>query len=457
MNALISTLGSTPETLILREALNIFSNVTFKGNLFSIISTLSSSLGKLFFLFLLRSYIENSKPVAEAIKNSMRSVVYRVVKYNMSSYQVPFFSTIAIKKTIVSGSVINGFPIYFESKDEYFYLSVIPFVHNGFLQAVHKEAERLYAKHTAENILTTKCMTLSDTFRVKKMFPSHNYTRLGTTLTRHFLANKAENNFSTLRILLDGEQGLGKSDCLHYLAMLEVCDEVIKVDFTNNLKKPFADISNAIHQKKGKKKSSIIMLDELDKYIEFNLKERHAQLKKEKDAKVPSFKDFYNLEKERFLFELLNLIEMEFDGPTVMIFCSNNFDTLFSGIKSPHFQSLASRFTRITFNRCGTEELKDFLRYINNTYLENGNLGDMAISKDDLEILLSSLNDDINIPYRDIYHLKVRSGYNFSTFIEMTNQWTDVISRTPSSVSEDEEDEDEEEEEEVVDETQKKS
>ena len=117
---------------------------------------------------------------------------------------------------------------------------------------------------------------------------------------------------------------------------------------------------------------------------------------------------------------MLGLLENSyFDKGAIFIFCSNNFDTIFNGVDPTHFNSFKKRFLPIKFNRCGCEELKDYIRYYNDKLADSEWFREEKI----LEGELGRLRDDISIPYRDVNDLNISSCYRVEKFVDNVNEW----------------------------------
>jgi hypothetical protein len=342
---------------------------------------------------------------------------------------------IAKRLEVVGNNTTYIIPIFFHREDDQGILHMIPIVHG----TIYREACRLAKKdyELQQKRLQDKCTlcnTLDGPYTPRHLFASNNYINLSNILKDYFEVSDILETYRTLGILLDGEPGLGKTYFVDFLASQKICGEVLKIDMTTVLERDFTSIIKSINT--GKRDTSFtVMIDELDKYLDYRIRDAY---KKEQDNSnitranknasqvtsiVCTFESFQCNFKRNFLFQLLSFIESNHHTyGMVIIFCSNNFETIFENIDNTHYESLKERFVKITFNRCVCEELKRFITYINDKFINNIR----HINAEELNNMLVNIRTDISVPYRTIEHLFIKSGYDIRKFINSINMLNDT-------------------------------
>ena len=105
---------------------------------------------------------------------------------------------------------------------------------------------------------------------------------------------------------------------------------------------------------------------------------------------------------------MLSLLER--DGllhPVVVLFCSNNFTSIFDGIDVTHHRSLYSRFMKVTFKVCDHDEVVDYLQFYNDRLAGSPYHCDF-----DHDALSKTLRDDVAVTHRRLHHLSIDAKYN---------------------------------------------
>lgn len=183
------------------------------------------------------------------------------------------------------------------------------------------------------------------------MFPSNNYIHLADMINKSIDTSDKLGHYQTIPILINGEPGLGKSKSLDYIAYNTKVKDIIKVDLATyiNSKVTLSAIFDSL-MTLGVSGHTVIIIDELDKYI----------------SSVCQANETPEKINDELLNHVLSLIESESSGPycIYLIFCSNNFDTIFDYISDDrkiHYESLKDRFLKLIFHRLDKPE---FTRYI---------------------------------------------------------------------------------------------
>lgn len=303
------------------------------------------------------------------------------------------------------------------------------------------QQEKLSKKNTPQ----TKCYTSSKhtdksfeftTYQPCPMYETRWYKRLFDAIERHIFISKELDCFTSLPILIDGEPGLGKTRFIDYLARKRICGTVTKIDMTKLLKHDFKTIINYYMDNKVifsdiiSEHPNVLLIDELDKYLDYNFSYNYSidkdnYNKKKKDS-GPDFMDedeYKKGKKMTFLYELLSLIDTENHyKKCIIIFCANNFESIFENINMRHFHSLRKRFVNINFEKCDKPEIIGFIEYYN------------KILKKNTRNAIQKIKGDVSIPMRDLTQLLFESEYDFDKFVVLINQFN---SNAPDSENDD--------------------
>lgn len=259
------------------------------------------------------------------------------------------------------------------------------------------------------------------------LYPSRNYKEITNLINIHIRNSHKIGNYKILPCLIDGIPGLGKSDTIHYLAKNSELNYIFTVNMTNliNDKVDISDLNNYILEILNKSnRNTLILIDELDKYVDGAIN----NIENEKLNNVNITQLTYNI-----LYSILELIDKQanYKFSIFIVFCSNNFNSIFSCLdndKLRHFESFKDRFTTITYTPIDKQELIDYLtwndRLINehNDILEN-------IYPDEFK-LINELPYDFNMTYRKFNQLLQKSNYDIKILInKIINQ--EELNETP--------------------------
>ena len=422
--------GQNPDSILLREILKIISQASCEGGIKKVISLITGNFGKILLMFVIQYYLKNTSKIPEFLFSFFRSIFYRKIKLDMMSRNTELYTARRLENNIEKEKEYNCFPLYFHKDKQYGIFEYIPVIQSRYYYEVKELAKSDFKEHVEKSSkIRTDFQNLNEKRIIpKKLFSSWNYLHLNEVISSYFQIAEMTEIYSTKGILINGEPGLGKTGCVDYLASLNSYQDIIKIDMTTQLEVSFDDIIKQILKKKME--SVIILFDELDKYLSFNIRNEYDKMKnsilqKEGDKLeiagiVTPWKEYVISRKERFLFELLSILENNFFiKGAVFIFCSNNFDTIFEDVNPVHFHSFKKRFLPIKFNRCQKKELKEYLRFYNSKFEGSK----WYRSSDILEKEMDKLKEDISITYRDISDLNISSCYMVEKFIHSINEF----------------------------------
>ena len=427
MENLISSFTYGPSSILIKELLDIFKDFTCYDSYSQLFGKISKNTLKILAIAsIYRLFVQQDNKKLDWL---FTPLIYRKYRFDMSKVSVENCLANRLKRLTKADETIdlknNYLPIYFYQQSEYGVLMMVPILHSAFYREQLQLAEQDYQEYLeANNVNISVCKTVtSNTYKPKVLFPSSNYVNLLSLVKNHFDVCKLLNSYSTIGILLDGEPGLGKTDSLDFLARHKVCDEVLKIDMTTQLHHEFDKIISTIFQIMGLNTSKVILIDELDKYLDYRVSKSYTELK---DDNKPDYVDYKVTYKQNFMYELLGLIEGK-DGNKniVFIFCANNFKTIFEGLDITHYQSLYDRFLKITFNRCDATEFAKYCQYLNDKFKGS------KWYRQDLDQLLSTIKSDLSIPYRHICQESIKANYNIANLITNVNNWIEIKLDSP--------------------------
>lgn len=335
--------------------------------------------------------------------------------------------------------IVNLMPMYITRKmsdvdDEGPFIHSISYVrglHSSFMRNLNQRAEETYTKYLAmeKSSKIPEYNQYTTSYRTQKpqqLFPSRNFQRLESVIRSEIETAKLLKSHSVFGILIDGEPGLGKSSLGDYIATTHVVQKVYRADLSIQrfLNKPdvtavFEDVFNDVPITC----SSLFIIDEMDKYLDYTIKSSHDKLIEaaKQDEKlsiheVISFEDHSRQKRTDFLYAVLSMLERSgINHPCIVVFCSNNFDTIFGDLDMTHFRSIQDRFAQFTFERMNRQDVSDYLEY------HNLKFEDTRFHRPDLKTLVNKLNDDVSITARKLHQISKLASYNFERIIEDVN------------------------------------
>lgn len=290
--------------------------------------------------------------------------------------------------------ITSVMPVYWDpfGKPE---LNFIPLIHSTAVKEMladakdrHDEVERdrhnqsfvIYDSMVADKFIKRVVATNANMFR------SDNFKRLANLVTNGFKRAESSGKFYPNFILVNGEPGLGKSSFCEYYFNEDTKCEVRMIPVTNMIGTSFIDVVNTAFKDRGQKRL-LFMIDELDKHTSQFLRTRPGE----------NFRNTVNQYKTDMLTALANISGTRCAAPVTFIICSNNFDTMYSGISDmTHYESFKSRLSEFTMRRCDYEEIGLYLHYMNTLY------EDMRIPPEKLDELILVHEKEIDITFRKL-------------------------------------------------------
>ena len=347
------------------------------------------------------------------------------------------------------GFYVNGFPVYWNIVGDNTCVEMMRGVHYSWYREITEQGTREFMEKNKNVVLGSICKKFNNnyttaTYSPMMLFPSSNYKALEKSVDRYLRVVKLTKNYTPLGILINGEPGLGKTKSSDYLAYKEIFKEVIKIDMTLFLENNFEEVFKKCYHGLSISCPTLFVVDEMDKYLPYYIEKSYQKKKesllqpeeKEKNDKpktpnissLPTKEEYTKSCKTDFLYALLRILERDgLSQPCVILFCCNNFNTIFEGVDAIHIDSLKSRFVPITFYRCDALELVEYLSYFNN--LLKGT--EMYREKEQFDSLTKLINPDISLPYRSLTHLSILADYDLLKIVKAVNNWRDGQSPRP--------------------------
>jgi hypothetical protein len=406
-------------------------------------------------------------PLMKMIKSIFFKMFYKTVTYkNNDSGNIEYWKSNTIQKMIhmnadKAGEKICGskweknIPLYLEMQDDYTTVYYFRFIHSNLENKIDEQADKLHATYKSSS--KKKCVfskVLPD-LRIAPskpsiMFPSSNYIKLSKCIHNFIQVNNINKSYQPLGILVDGEPGLGKTKFADYMYETEYVHNIVRMDMTTVKHLDFDHIIKNIYSEGHFVKSTMYVIDELDKYLQYRIDTTYYEMKDKynsddkKDKKndkndkkkmIYTKKEHVHRTKLNFLYSLLSILEKDgLSCPCVIMFCSNNFDSIFEGIDNKHFVSLKKRFMQFRFDRCGRYELIEYLRFYNDKFI------DTEFYEKEFHKYANTIKNNINIPYRDLNHITIKKAYNIRRIVKALNKWGKndlIISPNRNMISED--------------------
>ena len=422
------------DTIIMGEVVKTFSDSDMCiASINGLLRAIFSKLPKILLFIVAKKCIESSsslfEPFINSIKNTFVSILYRKKTYPKDNALSEDFYTARAAMNTIPNTDYPIAPVLINGTDQSVTVSYVPLLHSSIISELenkgisdlnnykkikdNRSSSFYVAKLEGVNAKYHKCNN-------SHLFPSRNYKKLASVIEKHIsVSNKIKTN-NMLGILIDGVPGLGKTKFADYAVSCGLADEIYKIDMTRFNSVSMKSVIDSAFHKIAVDMPTIFVIDELDKYLDQRLQtEYNAERFNDKIKEKRTYEEFIAYTKQEYLYEILNVLERDdAKAPTVVIFCSNNFLSIFNGIDTTHYKSLYDRFMKFTFEKCDHEELVEYMHYYDSLLRDKSDI-QKAISKEDIS---TSLKKDISITYRDLHHLSIEAMYDTNTMIKLLNE-----------------------------------
>jgi len=400
MDSLITqSLQNNENSLIISQIFNIFKGIKWdKNQKIAFLLSLLCIPPKIMAILLMKHILSNIDRAMNNISIFLFNLIYKSESYN--SFDPSSFSNFMnneIRKYAAINSV-DSFKLKLEVNPQ----NSVIYQLRGFEESPIYSSIKLKAmeEFRAKKDGVANCSRLKYDHKKKIYyfqpiipdikFPSKDFVKLKGIITKNIESSSKLGSYQVIPLLIDGEPGLGKSEVLNFLAYgtkLSTIKHTDMSDFTNyNL-----DIDTIFSETLGVSPingHTLIVIDEIDKYI--------AGILGNNDNKLEVVKV-----NQMMLNSILSLIEHN-PGTKYnlfIVFCSNNFQTIFDYVNMKHYASMKTRFIKIKFHRIDKHEFKEYLRYLHNKLYE----GDFDFYFDNfIKKYYDSLPDNFTITIRDL-------------------------------------------------------
>lgn len=409
-----SLLSLSRRDLILEEILKVIKSISCSGNILRIARTLLTSLPKIVLMLLIKQFVSKTSETLSSLKSlawkTVLTVFYR--KYDANGLEVSLKPHQRVFSTKVDTSDLvcythNRMPLFQMDSMLYYTLG-----HGSYVRGLQQERKKIQASAKAKYYSYKNGKYLQLT--ASNYFPSNNYTRLQEIVDNHTSVAELTGVHTVLGILLNGEPGLGKSSFADFAAYrCAKLGQVYRIDLSAQVERDYKEIFNLAFHNIKITPHTIFMVDEMDKYLDYAVKANYRKHIEDATQEVKmTKKGFARKYKTDFLYELLSLLERNnLDASCLLVFCCNNFDTIFEGIDTTHFKSLNDRFMRIQFERINASEMVRYLKHYNSIFEGT------KYHVDDLEEVIALIPDDLSVSYRTLHHQSVTCGYDLRKLV----------------------------------------
>jgi hypothetical protein len=125
--------------------------------------------------------------------------------------------------------------------------------------------------------------------------------------------------------------------------------------------------------------------------------------------------------KKELLYKLFELVNMKVNQPSYLIFCTNNFSSLWSDLSEKHFRhlkALHSRFIKIHFDHINKENLIEILDDINKTFSKKS-LDENYLEQEEFNKLMELIPENLSMTVREMHHTLIRTMYDIEQFVNI--------------------------------------
>lgn len=396
--------------IIMEQIIKLLSNIEFnRKDIFKSITNVLCIIPKIATIALSKYLINNLGQCGEVMLNLFKKLLYNYEEVGAITIRGQHMIN-EIKKT--SEKSWSDFRLLVDIKLNYISIYKMRFLPESpkyklLMEQVDESInskKQLYASCMKRYIHVTPNKSITTEYKSfvpNKLFPSNNFKMLAKIINNSISAADKLGLYQTIPILINGEPGLGKSKSLEYLAYNANVSSIYKIDMTDYINH---DISNTTIFN-GLLPSSltgniILLIDEIDKYMSVKCK----------TAENP---EMFN---EEILNNILGLIEADKTSSVsiFLIFCSNNFHTMFSYISPQtrkHYESLEDRFAKVKFDRIYKQELFDYIGWLSEKLESPIDCGQYNIP------------DDFSITFRNLTQYVTLNNFNLPLICETISSY----------------------------------
>ena len=173
------------------------------------------------------------------------------------------------------------------------------------------------------------------------------------------------------------------------------------------------------------KEPSVFILDEIDKWLEeyterSYIKLQTERIKNKEPTFVPRKRDHILNIKKDLILQLSSIMDSSIYSSCIIIFCSNNFSTIFEGLDMTHYSSFHSQFISVQFRPCDREEIIRFYQYYNEKFKEKEET--QRFYQENIQNIFNSLSDNVCITYRKLTEISTLLCYDYEKIVLELNK-----------------------------------
>lgn len=252
------------------------------------------------------------------------------------------------------------------------------------------------------------------------LFPSRNYRKMKKIVNRQITYSEDMKIFKIVPIYINGEPGLGKSYTGDFLSRGTKLSHIRYVDLQQfiNFNLEVGEVLYQIFHGLEIRGHTLIIIDEIDKFT-------NGYILNNPDVDVGSLNRSILNEINTMINSRIKTMNCVF-----IVFCSNNFDTIYENVDMGHYASLQSRLTAITYNRLDKKELGQYFEWVlqrkKSLHKKENIVG--------INNCLSSLSDDFSIPFRDLFNISVKCHHRLDKICESLRVYVPPTHLSPSKI-----------------------
>lgn len=448
------------QELIMQEIISVFQTLKGDGTnplkIAEIVKGIASRVPYIVLIILIHHYIGNTKDMVQGLSSLLwrltSSAVYRTNRYSMEDarsleyYQAEAFTNAG--KTEVQSF---GIPLYIATVSQdrgsrtgsavnVVQVQYIPWVHSKMVDQIENTGKERF--DLAENG-SNYYLYSADNYRSQqygKLFPSNNNLLLEKIVRDHVDVEWATNYFRTVGILINGMPGLGKSKSAEYIAASGIVSNVHRVDLNQKefMTRDPDTLFKGIFRDIPVVKTSLFVIDEMDKWLVEYIERSYIKLETDalkSNSRVPSTtgatltdpvlvppkeQHVQNVKRD-FMLALLSVLERnDIRNSCIVVFCCNNFETIFDNIEMTHYNSLKSRFMHLDFHPCDSSEIRRFYKYYNEKYQAEERTA--RFYNPDIDRIMNNLDPKVCVTYRKLSELSTFYCYRYEEIVEVLNK-----------------------------------
>lgn len=366
-----------------------------------------------------------------------RRIAYRSFRIShtsgLGSLRANFYNTIS------PNSLPFNLPMLIEICGDETTVSYIPWIHDANRTRCETLAQKAY-----ESSQKTTCTfhQWSDSkyapVQPIETYPSRNCLQLQAIIERCVLVCSRLRQYKPICLSLNGEPGLGKTASVHFIASQHSVRNIYRCDLSSIecLDADMETMFQSMYHEVEVSVPTIFLIDEIDKWLDYQVSSTYsdfvAEQKSNENISPPSKEEYSAGFRSRFLHLLLAIAERSTHSAVcIVIFACNNFDSIFDGVSMQHFHSLRDRFQPLTFERCCAEEIRDYLRYVNDR------LDGTVEYVPELESILETI-PEVSITYRRLHGLAIVKQFDpaqISYALQEMISEDEVWDQSPSNVA----------------------